>query len=70
MNESIFTLEQWALIAEAPLLAGLAVTAMDFGVVSAVKESAAVIRTIQAAAERAPESLLLERLRAPLSISN
>ena len=59
------TPEQWDLVTDAPSLAGMAVTVMDFGVVSAVKEAAAIERTIRGAAEQRSTPLfqaILERV--------
>lgn len=58
-TRSSFTKEQWDLVARAPVLAGSAVSVLDFGVVSVIKESTAIVRAVQAAA-RATKSDLVQ----------
>jgi hypothetical protein len=58
-----FTDEDWTGVLEAPILAGLAITAADpGGLVSAVKESAAMARALKDAAAAAGEGALVTEI--------
>jgi hypothetical protein len=58
-----FTEEDWTGVLEAPILAGLAITAADpGGLVSAVKESAAMARALKDAAAAAGEGALVTEI--------
>jgi hypothetical protein len=64
-NRDRFTDEDWTGVLEAPILAGLAITAADpGGLVSAVKESAAMARALKDAAAAAGEGALVTEIAA------
>lgn len=69
MNESTFSPEIWKLVTEAPQLAGMAPTALDFGVVSSVREATAVQGALEALTANT-DSVLLSRVWARFSDKN
>ena len=56
---SRFTQPEWHLVRDAPLLAGLAVSAMDYGLVSFAREMTAVTRTLMAARDQYERDTLI-----------
>lgn len=65
-SKESFTQEEWTKVAEAPMLAGLGVSMLDFGLVSFTKEFSAMIKAVAAARAEYPNNQLVQSLVAEL----
>jgi hypothetical protein len=59
-----FSSDEWNLLMNAPVLAGMGVSMIDFGVVSFAKEFAAMIRAVTEAKAKYPTNALVQALAA------
>jgi hypothetical protein len=58
-SKSDFSSDEWKSLTDAPLFAGMGVIKADFGLFSAAKEFAAIVKTIGHAKEQYPNSALI-----------
>ncbi|MDQ3368839.1 MAG: hypothetical protein M3680_25730 [Myxococcota bacterium] len=65
-TKTSFSAQEWKRVKDAPLLAGLGISALDFGLVSFAKEMRAVIKEVNAARGSYPTNELIQAVASDL----